>query len=450
MGILTLLPEGAHTRRRGQKVTKSKDDKRQLNELLGMSPSAADRKLRKAVMHELARQLGKNVCLDCGLEISEPDDLAVVHVEDWRDGPSFFDLANVAFSHASCRAGRHDRRQGEREMRRVEVTVEDSRGRALRGCMHQGQLYVAGNKDQRYQVRVKNRTGKRLCLVVTVDGRNVNTGKKGSWDGSGFVLEAHQEWVFKGWRQSNDSVAAFRLGAKEDAYSSQMGTSENVGVIGVAVFEEKEPERPVITVKETQYVPVPYPVPAPREPWPYPRNPWITWHTIADKNTGHGLEFDNNVRYGGVVPTSTTISSASAGIGSVNCSTEPSSSDGSSVEFSTASMTMDSVEMERPRGGKRRKQVRRRRAGGQSAHQQQLGTEYGETLSSQVRDTAFERDTDEPVELHLIRYDSVVALEKAGIMTGRPSARPKKPQAFPESPEVEKGFCAPPRRRRFV
>lgn len=326
-------------------------------------------------------------------------------------------------------------------MKRVEVKVEDSRGRPLRGCMHKGQLYVAGNRDQRYQVRVKNRTGSRLCLVVTVDGRNVNSGEKGSWDGSGFVLEPHQEWVFKGWRQSNDSVAAFRLGSKEDAYSSQMGTSENVGVIGVAVFEEKEPEKPVITIKETKYVPMPYPVP--REPWPYPRNPWITWHTITD-NTGHGLEFDAGIRLGGVAPTSSTVS--------VNCSSEPVSSDGYQAEFSAAGITMDSASLQERsttiRGGQRRKKQTRRRKG---AHRQELGTEYGETVSSRVKDTTFERDTDDPVELHLIRYDSIGALRKAGIMVGRPSERkPKEPQAFPESPEVEKGFCQPPRRRRFT
>jgi hypothetical protein len=419
-------------------VTKSKTNKKQLAELLGMSPSAADRKLRKAIIYELAQQLGKNICLECRLPISDPEDLAIVHVEDWVDGPSFFDLANVALCHATCRAGRQDGRQGEREMKRVTVTVEDSRGRPLRGCHHEGQLYVAGDKDQRYQVRVKNQTRQRLCVVVTVDGRNVNTGKKGSWDGSGFVLEAHQEWVFKGWRQSNDKVAAFRLGAKEDSYSSQMGTAENVGVIGVAVFEEKEPEKPVITIKETQYIPMPYPVPAPSP------SPWWTYKTLGD--TGHGLQFDGGTRYGGYVGTTTTTTvpasspaSSTFSVNSVSCSVD------SSPTMSMDSLSMDS-QLEQPRSSRRGSRKRSRRQG--APHQQELGTEYGETISSQVRDTTFERDTDSPVELHLVRYDSISALRRAGIMTGRPSER--KPQAFPDSPEVEQGFCEPPRRRRFI
>lgn len=411
-------------------MTKSRTNKRQLAELLGMSPSAAERKLRKAVIYELALQLRKNICLECDLEISDPDDFAVVHVEDWEDGPSYFDLGNVAFSHASCRTGRHDRGQGEREMKRADVIVEDSRGRSLRGCMHEGQLYVAGNKDQRYQVRVKNRTGERLCLVVTVDGRNVNDGEKGSWDGSGFVLEPYQEWTFKGWRQSDSQVAAFRLGAKEDGYSSQKGTPQNTGVIGVAVFEEEEPERPVITVKETKYVPYPYPYPVPTIP-AVPTNPW----------------WPNGIYYGtgNIVPTSTTFSSTSDSSGGGGGGVFTASASTSGV-LRTAELSTPSPRGRRSKSSKRISPTR----GMEQPHEQQLGTEYGESLRSRVQNTTFERASDEPCEMHLIKYDSLSALKKAGIMTGRPSQpKPKAPQAFPESPEVVHGFCAPPSRRRF-
>lgn len=393
-----MLPEGAHTRRRGQKVTKSKANKRQLEELLGMPMSTAERKLRKAVIYELARQLRKNRCLECGLEISDPEDLAVVHVEDWRDEPdSYFDLENVAFSHASCRAGRQGRRQGEREMSKIEVKVEDSRGRPLRGCVHEGQLYVGGSKDQRYQVRIKNRTSKSVLLVVTVDGRSVLTGEKGSWEeDGGLVLGPYQSHVFKGWRKSNEEVAAFRLGSKGDAYSSQMGSAENVGIIGVAVFEEKEPPRPIITVKETTYVPYPY--------VPY---------------GGGGL-------YGSSGGWSSTTGSPVLGTNfSVNTSTSTST---------TLSSTSDSAPILRGRG---RRTV--------SEHRQELGTEFGETLRDKVVECKFERATDEPCEIHTIRYDSIKALEKAGIFT-KPPSKKKAPEAFPESPQR---FCQPPPKSRW-
>ena len=123
------------------------------------------------------------------------------------------------------------------------------------------------------------------------------------------------------------------------------------------------------------------------------------------------------------------------------------------ISVMNASLTMDSVQSStrearatRSQRSRKRKQATSRRA----EHQQELGTEYGETLSSEVQDTTFDRATDEPCELHLIKYDSLSALKKAGIMVGRPSKqKPKAPQAFPESSEVEQGFCAPPQRRRF-
>ena len=65
-------------------MTKSKEYKRQQAELLGMPVGTAERKLRKAIIYELAQQLQKNNCLECGLAISDPDDFAVVHVEDWQ------------------------------------------------------------------------------------------------------------------------------------------------------------------------------------------------------------------------------------------------------------------------------------------------------------------------------------------------------------------------------
>lgn len=393
-----------------------KDRKRRQQELLGMSMSSAEKKLRKAIIHEFARQLGRDVCLECGLPIEDPDELAVKHVEDWEGDPDqFFDLTNVAFGHVSCGAGGHGQRQEEEsEMRKVEVVVEDENEVPLRGCRHRGQVYVAGEKDQRYQVRVRNATSRRLLVVVTVDGRNVNTGKPGTWDDSGHVLEPFGSWVFKGWRQTDDRVAAFRLGTRDDSYSAQMGSAENVGVIGVAVFEEKQPERPIITVKEKEYVPVPYPV----SPWPRlrPWDPWDPWRPtwIATPTTtdGTGVRGVGDLHLGGA----TYSTSASCSLGS-----EP-------AQFTSDSLSLGSLA---------------------ESHEQALGTEYGETVASVVRKATFARATDAPCELHELRYDSLDALVEAGIMGRRPSQKRRRaPRAFPEAPEVSDGYCAPPPRRR--
>lgn len=358
--------------------------KRQQQELLGMSMSAAERKLRKSIIFDLAQQLHKNVCLECGQPIDDPDALAIKHVEDWEESPSrFFELTNVAFSHISCGAGEYGRGQRESAMR-VAVIVENPEGTPLRGCLHQGQIYVAGQLGQQYQVRVRNLTNQRLLLVTTVDGRNVNTGKKGDWNDSGHVLGPHDQWVFTGWRTSDDQVAAFRLGAKSGSYSAQMGSPENVGVIGVAVFEEVRVSPPV-TIKTVM-------------------------PTLPDRATGTRL------RPHGVSGSGTFSCSVGQGL-------ERSSSDygpeGSGLEFERRTFI--------PRGG----------AGPRTRVAQELGTEYGEALLSRVTSTTFARATSSPCEVHQIRYDSLDALVQAGIMGSKPSER--KPQAFPES-----GYCPPP------
>jgi hypothetical protein len=406
----------------------SKDRKKQREELLGMSTSTAEKKLRKSIILDLARQLGKNVCLECGLVIDDPDDLAIKHVEDWGEDPAqYFDLTNVAFGHVSCGAGDHGRTQeAESKMRRVEVTVEDQKGVPLRGCVHQGQVYVAGEKDQRYQVRVRNSTGRRLLVVVTVDGRNVNSGKKGDWNDSGHVLEPHAQWVFTGWRQSDDKVAAFRLGQKDDAYSSQMGSPENVGVIGVAVFEEKQPERQVITIREKEYVPMPYPV---YPTWPRPVRPWSPFDPYAPV-----WITTPTITIGGTSQTAGGFFSSQSGVGTSGTSCSVASVN-SSLELDSSSIAPETA----PRSRSSRQRV----------HHQELGTEYGESISSAVVKANFVRATDAPVEVFIIRYDSLEVLVRAGIMGRRPSQKRRDaPRAFPESPDVGRGYCEPPPRQR--
>jgi hypothetical protein len=403
-------------------VTKSKDNKRRKAELLGMPVGTAERQLRKAVIHELAKQCGRNICRWCRLEIEEPNELAITHVEDWEESPDlYFDLGNVALSHASCAADRGGRRQGEMSEMKIEVSVEDAQNNRLPGTRHNGELYVAGNQGKPYQVRVRNRTGKRILVVTTVDGRNVQTGEPGSYEGGGHVLEPHQSWVYKGWRTSDDAIAAFRFGSKRDSYSSQLGSGENVGVIGVAVFEEKMPDPKIITVRETRYVPLPYIVerPAPWYPptWTAPRD-WIVVESHNPQTSqvtwtsGDALAHTS----GG-----TTLTVSSAGLSSSSSST-----------FSTSVQ----VEPSSARGNQR--------GSGKSPARQELGTEFGEQLHSSVQHTSFNRATEEPCEVHAIRYDSADALRRQGIRVDRPSQRHQQgPSPFPENQD---GYCKPPPR----
>jgi len=127
------------------------------------------------------------------------------------------------------------------------VTIEALDGPAIRTTTHAGQTYVGGTLGQRYQIKVHQGAGRggqssRFLAVCTVDGRNVLDAKPGSIDGQGLVIT--YSGAFDGWRTSMEYVAAFRITSPAESYASGKGDVSNVGVIGVAIFEEKRAVRP--------------------------------------------------------------------------------------------------------------------------------------------------------------------------------------------------------------
>ena len=101
-----------------------------------------------------------------------------------------------------------------------------------------GQRWIAGEPGHRYRIRLSNTTGRRLLAVVSVDGVNVVTGETASPAQSGYVLEPWASVDVDGWRKSLGEVAAFHFTALRHSYAARTGRPLDVGVIGVAVFEE--------------------------------------------------------------------------------------------------------------------------------------------------------------------------------------------------------------------
>ncbi len=74
------------------------------SEFLGMSHGKASHKLRKSIMHHLAKKVGMSACYRCGEEIEDIENFSIEHKEPWLhvDPNLFWDLDNIAFSHLSC------------------------------------------------------------------------------------------------------------------------------------------------------------------------------------------------------------------------------------------------------------------------------------------------------------------------------------------------------------
>ena len=124
----------------------------------------------------------------------------------------------------------------------VEVSVVDrDSGEWLRQYPHRGDTWVAGTPGNRYGVRLTNTTGERVLVVLSVDGINAVTGQTAAPSQAGYVLEPWESTEIAGWRKSLDDIAQFVFTDLGDSYAARTGRPRNVGVIGVAVFQESRP-----------------------------------------------------------------------------------------------------------------------------------------------------------------------------------------------------------------
>jgi len=121
------------------------------------------------------------------------------------------------------------------------AVVDRDTGQVLRTYSDHGKVYVTGTPGHRYSVRMINRTGGRVMTVLSVDGVNAITGQTASPDQSGYVLGPWESAEIAGWRKSDDEIAQFNFTALPDSYAARTGRPANVGVIGVAVYEERVP-----------------------------------------------------------------------------------------------------------------------------------------------------------------------------------------------------------------
>jgi hypothetical protein len=276
------------------------------------------------------------------------------------------------------------------------VTVHDDAGRELPTFPYGSQTFVLGTYGERYDIRVENRTGRRVEAVVTVDGRDVVSGRVGDYAGErGYIIDAYDQVMIAGFRQNFDQVAAFRFVTPGASYSSRMGTPQNVGVIGVAIFPERWRER----ARPQRIAP-------PRSARP------------AD------------ARF------------RSQGEARAESAPAPSAPSGSPDDRSKRSQSYEAESASRGRGASAEWY------GAPAPSTDNLGTEYGETVANSVREVAFQRaDRTRPAAVLALRYDDRQGLISRGIAID-PPYRPydrysySSPNAFPQN----RRFAPPPPR----
>jgi len=232
------------------------------------------------------------------------------------------------------------------------VQVVDEAGRPLPTFEHRGRTYVLGSLGARYLLRVRNDSPRRIEVVASVDGRDVVDGRPASLEKRGYLVEPWGEASIDGFRLSGSAVAAFRFSSVPRSYAARTGDARDVGVIGVAVFPERE-----------------RPVSAPIRP--YDR---------YDGNEGRGVEPEAR-REGAPAPAPAPAAPSAEGQASAPTARGKASS-GADVRAE-------------------------RRPG--------LGTEFGEEHDSHVQHVAFERASASPATVLTLRYDDRRGLVAAGV-----------------------------------
>ncbi|MDR0258629.1 MAG: hypothetical protein LBI76_02395 [Comamonas sp.] len=253
--------------------------------------------------------------------------------------------------------------------------IDRSSGQRLPLYYHQGEYWVAGQPGSSYAVDIKNRSRGRILAVLSIDGINAISGQAAAAvPDDGYVLGSRQQWAIQGWRKSNQQVAAFYFSHSEDSYAARTGRPRDIGVIGVAVFREREPQ---------------------------PQPP-ILRNSEAQKSTAPAAEAsgaDTADRAAPAMPPPPSPAAAAA----------PNASVAAESRQATAPAAPAPVA---PR----------------------LGTGHGALERSVTRTTEFHSASSSPAQIIRIRYDSYANLVAQGVIRAPQPAVQPAPRPFPASP----------------
>lgn len=131
----------------------------------------------------------------------------------------------------------------------VQVSIEsraDVNPKALRQYQIGGESVVGAHGNEPFAVRVRNPTGQRIEVKVSLDGTDVANGGEASADATGkrWIVEPYGNLVLAAWPEGNSGGAAFVFGqAAQSVAAHTHGNMSHQGVIAVAVFTEGAPAR---------------------------------------------------------------------------------------------------------------------------------------------------------------------------------------------------------------
>jgi len=121
----------------------------------------------------------------------------------------------------------------------LEVVVN---GRALTEYYARGRTYIEALQGAEYELRVRNNSGDRVAVALSVDGLNtIDARHTSAWNASKWVIEPYQTITISGWQMSSERARRFYFTNERDSYGAKLGQTANLGVIAAVFFRERRP-----------------------------------------------------------------------------------------------------------------------------------------------------------------------------------------------------------------
>jgi len=145
---------------------------------------------------------------------------------------------------------------GEKLQGEVSVEIVSDRGTTLLAIPHKDlwksgthiiKQFLEAKKGENYGIVIRNMTPERVGVVVSVDGRNIISGKRSDLGSSEdmYLVNGYDQGRYDGWRTDKDTVHKFYFTEPGDSYSIRtFNDASAMGVIAVAVYREKDRPQP--------------------------------------------------------------------------------------------------------------------------------------------------------------------------------------------------------------
>ena len=103
-----------------------------------------------------------------------------------------------------------------------------------------GTSYVEAMKGREYSVRLRNRTGERVAIALSVDGLNsIDARTTTASEARKWILEPYGTITLDGWQASSSTARRFIFTTEDRSYGSWLGRTKNLGLVAAAVFRQK-------------------------------------------------------------------------------------------------------------------------------------------------------------------------------------------------------------------